>query len=106
MNLLTIILEILTIILSLLAIVYSFGVIWRVEKKLDVAHKLFLASIISFTLSEIFSILDLGNQNLTEIISLILKTVFAILFLLAILEVRKMIRQMDKEIPGKIGEEE
>jgi ABC-type polysaccharide/polyol phosphate export permease len=105
MNCFLIGMEILIIIIALLAIVYSFGVVWRVEKKLDVAYKLLLASIISFALSEIFSVLQIGNPDLMKILGLVLKLAFIILFLLSILEARKMIRQMDKEIPGKIGEE-
>jgi hypothetical protein len=103
MNSILIGLEIIVVIIAFFSVVYSFGVVWRVEKKLDASYKLLLASIISFALSEIFSFLEMGNQNLMKIITLILKLIFIILFLLSILEARKMIRQMDKEIPGEIG---
>jgi len=96
MNLdLTIIFHLLIIFCSVLAIVYTFGVVWRVEKKLDTSFKLLLGAIISFTGSEIISILPFDwNQSF----SLILRIIFAILFLAGILEMRSMLRRMDGEI--------
>jgi hypothetical protein len=86
------------IIACLFSIIYTFGVVWRVEKKLDVSFKLFLVAIISFTISEIFLLLNLGKEELTQLISLGFKIVFVIFFLLGILEMRKMLREMDGEI--------
>lgn len=89
--------EILTVLVSLFAVVYSFGVVWRVEKELDTAWKLFLAAVIFFVIGEIFSILDLGEKELMSLFSNISKTAFATLFLLGILETRDFIRKMDGE---------
>jgi hypothetical protein len=99
LNSVVLILDSFIIIGSLFSIVYLSGIVWRVEKKLDISYKLVLASIIFFTVSEIFGLLDLGNILVTELISLGFKAAFIIFFLLGILEVRKMLRQMDKEIP-------
>jgi hypothetical protein len=82
---------------SLLAIVYAFGVVWRVEKKLDLSYKLLLGSIISFTLSEILSLFQFERRSWVLIFSFALKALFAILFLAGILEVRNMLRKMDGE---------
>ena len=83
------------IFISLFSIIYTFGVVWRVEKKLDTSFKLLLAAIISFTLSEIIFILPFAwSQN----ISLIAKIIFAIFFLVGILEMRSMLRKMDGEL--------
>jgi len=89
---------------ALFSIVYLFGIVWRVEKKLDISYKLILVSIVFFTVSEIFGILDLGNVFATKLISLGFKAAFVAFFLLGILEVRKMLRQMDKEIPNPDGD--
>lgn len=82
---------------ALLAIIYTFGVVWRVEKKLDLSYKLMLGSIASFTLSEIFSLFQSEGRNLVVILSIALKALFIILFLAGILEMRSMLRNMDGE---------
>lgn len=82
---------------ALLAIVYTFGVVWRVEKKLDLSYKLLLGSILSFTASEILSLFQFEGRNWLAIASIALKAFFVILFLAGILEVRNMLRKMDGE---------
>lgn len=88
----------LIIIGSFLAVIYTFGVVWRVEKKLDLSYKLFLIAIIAFTLSEIISLFGIKNYEWEAIASLILKAVFVVFFLMGILEMRHMIRKIDGEI--------
>lgn len=81
--------------LTLFSITYTFGVVWRVEKKLDIAFKLFLVAIISFAGSEIILFLPFESNQL---FSLVLQIIFAIFFLAGTLEMRSMIRRMDGEI--------
>lgn len=95
MNNLELLFHLLIIFISLFSIVYTFGVVWRVEKKLDTSFKLLLGAIISFTLSEIIFILPF---DWSQLFSLILKTIFIILFLAGILEMRYMLRKMDGEL--------
>ncbi len=83
---------------SLLSIIYALGVVWRVEKKLDIAFKLFLTAILSFTASEICALLQ-NQQGLDfHFISLALKILFVSFFLAGMLEMRRMLREMDGEI--------
>lgn len=82
---------------ALLSIVYTFGVVWRVEKKLDLSYKFFLCAIISFTLSEITILFEFGKPGLAMIINLVLRAAFVIFFLGGILEMRNMIRRLDGE---------
>lgn len=98
--------DIFIIIGALLSIVYTFGVVWRVEKKLDVSYKLILGAIISFTLSEIFMLLELGHPAVMKLFGLFFRAVFITFFLLGILEVRRMIRQIDGEVPPRLSDEE
>ena len=100
------VIDIFIIIGAMLSIVYTFGVVWRVEKKLDVSYKLILAAIISFTLSEIFMLLELGHPDVMKLIGLFFRAAFIAFFLLGILEVRKMIRQMDGELPGRLSDDD
>lgn len=98
--------DVFIIIGALFSIVYTFGVVWRVEKKLDISYKLILGAIISFTLSEIFMLLELGHPDIMKLIGLFFRAAFIAFFLLGILEVRKMIRQMDGELPGRLSDDD
>ena len=89
--------EILIFIALFFSIIYSFGVVWRVEKKLDLAFKLFLGSIIFFTLSEIFSLFAFQDRLWITNSATISKVIFAFLFLAGMLEMRNMLRKLDGE---------
>jgi hypothetical protein len=97
-NILVIILELVIIFTAIFSIIYTFGVVWRVEKKLDLSYKLILGAIIAFTLSEIISILHLKNGEWLIFLALLLKAVFILLFLFGILEMRYLIRKLDGEL--------
>lgn len=91
----------LTLIIVLFTIVFTFGVVWRVEKKLDLSFKLFLIALILFFASEIFKdvpslicCLDLTYYNWGENLAKLLSSVF---FLTGMLEMRGMIRKLDGE---------
>lgn len=86
------------IVVSLFSIIYTAGVVWRVEKKLDISYKFFLAAIIAFTLSEIISLFRFHERPWITETALILKFIFALLFLKGVLTMRRMVRVMDGEI--------
>lgn len=86
------------IVVSLFSIIYTAGVVWRVEKKLDISYKFFLSAIIAFTLSEIISLLYFQGRSWVADVSLALKLLFALFFLKGILTMRRMVRVMDGEI--------
>jgi len=92
--------------ISLEAVIYMLGVVWRVEKRLDLAAKLFLAAIISFTLSQIFNFGTIENWSWFSDIKISLELLFAIFFLWGTLELRLMIRKLDGEIKDKDKEEQ
>lgn len=92
------ILHLIVIFGSILAIIYTFGVVWRVEKKLDISFKFFLASIIVFA---IFSIVDFFSFFQEKTTELFLEIIFIFLFLFGILEMRSMLRKLDGEIGEK-----
>ncbi|PIP27552.1 MAG: hypothetical protein COX30_01285 [Candidatus Moranbacteria bacterium CG23_combo_of_CG06-09_8_20_14_all_39_10] len=97
-DLIVFILELVIIFTALFSIIYTFGVVWRVEKKLDLSYKLILSAIIAFTLSEIISIMQIKNGEWLIFLVLILKTIFILLFLFGILEMRYLIRKLDGEL--------
>ena len=86
-----------TIIATLLSIIFTFGVVWRVEKKLDISFKLLLLAIISFFLSEITSLLSHWDAGVFELLTVIFKVIFALFFLGGILEMRLLLKKLDGE---------
>ena len=82
---------------ALLFIVYALGVVWRVEKKLDVSYKLLLLAIVSFTFSEILGYFEIGTAGKIRFWMILAKVLFALFFLLGILTARRMIREVDGE---------
>jgi len=86
------------IFVSLFSIIYTAGVVWRVEKKLDISYKFFLIAIIAFTLSEIANLVRREALPWAGEAALILKLLFALFFLKGVLTMRRMVRIMDGEI--------
>lgn len=89
--------KIIILISSLLAIVFGFGVVWRVEKKLDISFKFFLAAIIFFFLGEVFSLFYVPkNSSLVYFVPLG-KILFSLFFLAGMVTMHNMIRRIDGE---------
>ncbi len=87
----------LVIAVSILSIVFSFGVVWRTEKELDISYKFFLGAIIVFTLEEFLNFFSLAEKPVFVIVGLFLKLFFSVLFLAGIFTARDLIRKMDGE---------
>ena len=85
------------ILLSLFAVVYTLGVVWRVEKKLDLSYKLFLIAILAFFASILIEILNPVQDSLTELAASLMKMLFAAFFLAGVFTMRNMIRKIDGE---------
>jgi hypothetical protein len=82
---------------SLLAVVYTIGVVWRVEKKLDISYKLFLVSILAFLAAVIIEKMYPIQDQLTIFSADVMKMLFAVFYLAGIWTMRDMIRRMDGE---------
>lgn len=89
--------KILVILVSLFSVVYTFGVVWRVEKKLDIAYKFLLTGLLFFVAGEILDIFNFGQRFIFSILSSAARVAFAFFFLFGILEMRSLIRKMDGE---------
>ncbi len=91
------ILNMVGIMLTFFSIVYAAGVVWRVEKKLDISYKLFLAAILVYAVSlflELFNVLDATTMELYISIT---KVLFIALFLGGVLTMRDLVRELDGE---------
>ena len=89
--------KIIVVLVSLFSVVYTFGVVWRVEKKLDISYKLLLTALLFFVAGEILDIFNFGNHFIFSILSSVARIAFAFFFLLGVLEMRSLIRKMDGE---------
>ncbi|NTV55067.1 MAG: hypothetical protein HGB37_00915 [Candidatus Moranbacteria bacterium] len=82
----------------LLSIVFTAGVVWRVEMRLDVSYKFYLAAIVCFLLAEIFDLWYVPEtREIAILASHALRTLFSVLFLAGILSMRRIVRDMDGE---------
>lgn len=82
---------------SLFAVVYTLGIVWRVEKKLDLSYKLFLIAILAFFISILVEILTPIQDSLMELAASLMKMLFAVFFLAGVFTMRNMIRKIDGE---------
>ncbi|MDR3559066.1 MAG: hypothetical protein P4L62_02910 [Candidatus Pacebacteria bacterium] len=87
-----------TIIALLLAIIFTAGVVWRVEKKLDISYKFFLTAIILLLAAEILDLYySIDNQIRIALMVKSLRMLFAVFFLVGVLFMRNIVRDLDGE---------
>ena len=87
-----------------LAIIYTAGVVWRVEMKLDVSYKFYLAAIIFLLAAEILDLYySIDSQVIISLIVKALRLLFALNFLTGVLFMRNILRNMDGEKDEEIG---
>ncbi len=83
--------------LLLVSIIFVFGIVWRVEKELDISYKFLLGAIIVFVFGEILDLFKFKIGNWAYYLIMIFKVLFAILLLSGILTMRNILREMDGE---------
>jgi hypothetical protein len=83
--------------LTFFSIVYSAGVVWRVEKKLDISYKLFLAAVLVYAVSLFLEMFNVIDSKVMELYISITKVLFMALFLGGVLMMRDLIRDIDGE---------
>lgn len=87
-----------TIISLFLAIIFTAGVVWRVEKKLDISYKFFLAAVICVLAAEILDLYyAIDNQASIALLVKSLRMLFAFFFLAGVLFMRNIVRNLDGE---------
>lgn len=99
------ILNVVGIVLTAFSIFYAAAVVWRVEKKLDISYKLFMAAVIAYAISLVLGLFNGIDSAAMELYIAITKIVFIALFLGGILMMRDLIRDMDGEKEDLTGEE-
>ena len=91
-----------TIAIFLLILVFAVGIVWRVEKELDLSYKFFVAAATCLVLAEALSFYVSQTMNVA-LWSKGLRTGGAVFLLVSILLMRDLVRKMDgeKEPPKK-----
>ncbi len=89
--------EIVVIVLSLVSIIFASGIVWRVEKKLDLSFKFLLASIIFFSAGELAGFFYIPPSSLLVYFVPAAKIFFAVFLLAGMATMRGMIRRIDGE---------
>lgn len=93
-----VIFETAALVFSFFAVIYGLGVVWRVELKLDITFKYFLAGIVFFFMMALVEVLNhFFSSAILAAMPMVFEVVFSVLFLAAILTMRKIIRKMDGE---------
>jgi hypothetical protein len=81
----------------LLSIIYTAGVVWRVEKELDISYKFFLTAIIFLLSAEILNLYPSGDATAPILVVKILRMLFTLCFLSGVLLMRDIVRKIDGE---------
>jgi uncharacterized membrane protein len=100
-TLVTLVADLATLFLLFLSLVFTAGIVWRVEKELDVSYKFFLAALVVLLLAE-----SLGKffseTQVYAMISSMLKVVFGLLLLVGVWTMRDIVRKLDGEKDKKV----
>ena len=80
-----------------LSIIYTAGVVWRVEKELDISYKFFLTAIVFLLIAELINLYPADNAQILTIIVKTLRMLFTLCFLSGVLLMRDIVRKIDGE---------
>lgn len=87
-----------TIAILFFSVIYTAGVVWRVERELDVAYKFFLISVVAILVAELADLYYAVDGAVKLALAVkILRLVFAACFLAGVLFMRDIIRRADGE---------
>jgi len=90
------------LIISLLAIVLTFGVVWRVERKLDISYKFILIAIIFFTGGIVFDVFRVFYLPVNfRGLNFIIKSLFIIFYTVGVYKMRSLIHEINEEVLKK-----
>jgi len=87
-----------TLVALIVTIAYTAGVVWRVEFRLDTSYKFFLVGIILFFLAEIVDFWYVPESR-PVIVAIVegLRMLFSFCFLLGVIFMRGIVRNLDGE---------
>lgn len=87
------------LVMGVISIVIATGIVWRVEKRLDISYKFLQISIILFCLGLVLEILLGFNLFYPWYWREIITVLFSLFFMLGVIEMRVLVRHLDGELP-------
>jgi hypothetical protein len=81
----------------LLGLVFTLGIIWRTEKKLDISYKFTFVALLGFLASRVIALGYFFPVEFRDVVIVGLDFVGTFFLLLSILEMRDIVRILDKE---------
>lgn len=91
--------DVLVVAVFLLVLVFTIGVVWRVEKELDVSYKCFALGVVSLALGEIIGLAVVDRGLSWLVTSRVLRLIGSVFFLASVLLMRDIVRVLDHEKP-------
>jgi hypothetical protein len=89
--------DVVTLALFLVVLVFSVGIVWRVEKELDVAYKFFVVAAASVMLADVLGLSASFQESLILGVSKALRLIGAVAFLASVWCMRDIVRRLDNE---------
>jgi len=89
------------LIVSLLAIILTFGVVLRVERKLDISYKFILIAVIFFSVGIFLDLFRSYQIIIFEDYDFLIKGLFLIFFTLGVYKMRALIKEINEEVIKK-----
>lgn len=90
--------DFLTVLILSLVLLFSIGVVWRIEKKLDLSYKFFVVALSCLTLGEVMA-LSAPETNFFLVSGKGIRLLGALFFLVSVLLMRDIVRELDHEKP-------
>ena len=82
----------------LLALIFTAGIVWRVEKELDISYKFFLLAVLFLIGAEIADLYyAIDNAQAVALAVKSLRALFALSFLVGVVFMRDIVRKLDGE---------
>jgi hypothetical protein len=97
MDFLFLALDYIVVVSLLFGLVFTVGIIWRTEKKLDITYKFIFVALLAFLFSRVLALGYFLEADEQELVIKVLDFVGVFFLLLSILEMRDIVRLLDKE---------
>lgn len=101
MMLVTLVADLAMLFFIFLTLVFTAGIVWRVERKLDVSYKFFLVALVLLLLAESLGSLY-AESGLFAMISSVLRALFGLLLFFGVWTMRDIVRDLDGEKTKKV----
>ncbi len=97
MTFLILVLQYLGVVTIVFSLVFAVGIVWRTEKKLDLTYRFIFVALVGFLGARVISLGYFLGVEQQALVAEVLDFIGVLFLLLSILEMRDIIRVLDKE---------